>query len=221
MTAPDRPIVTVDAVVLTLEDAVLKVLLHRRPNAPFQGAWALPGGYLDPARDETTEAAIRRVLLGKVGSEGLYLEQLATYSGTARDPRGWSLSVAHLALTPRAGLTFTETSAALMPVDDLPPLAFDHTDIVADACARLRGKGAYSSLPAAFLQPLFTLGEMQWAYEIVLGTHLDASSFRRKVLASGLLEETKETRRGGRKRPAALYRLSGGARSTDRTLSQS
>lgn len=212
------PIATVDAVILTIEDDQVKVLLHRRDRVPFKGDWALPGGFVHVDDDADAEAAMRRVLAEKVGANGLYLEQLASYSGPARDPRGWSISITHLALVPRGALEFEGGDVQLAALDALPDLAFDHARIIADARARLVGKGSYSTLPASFLPPEFTLGEMQKAYETVLGTQIDQSSFRRKVADLDLIEETGETRREGRRRPAKLFRLREGIGTFDRTL---
>ena len=212
------PIATVDAVILTIEDDQVKVLLHRRDRDPFKGDWALPGGFVHVDEDADAEAAMRRVLAEKVGAKGLYLEQLASYSGPARDPRGWSISITHLALVPRGALEFEGSDVQLAALDALPDLAFDHARIIADARARLMGKGSYSTLPASFLPPEFTLGEMQKAYETVLGTQIDQSSFRRKVADLDLIEETGEARREGRRRPAKLFRLRDGIGTFDRTL---
>lgn len=217
-----RPIVTVDAVLLTTDSETLRVLLHRRGSAPFEGAWALPGGYVRPEEDGSTADAVSRVLLQKAGLSGVYLEQLRTYSGPDRDPRDWSVSVSYLGLVPRDRLPEAlEDGVALFGVDDLPPLPFDHTDQVRDAVARLRGKGAYSSLPAAFLGDSFTLPELQAAYEVSLGEALDQSSFRRKITALNMIEETGETTQCGSKRPAKLYRLTEPARTFNRTLGAS
>lgn len=215
----DKPIATVDAVILTVEDKVLKVLLVKRAQAPFAGTWALPGGYIRVGEDRDVQAAMVRVLHDKVGADNIYLEQLGTYSGMDRDPRGFSLTVTHLALVARSSLTFsTDVDAALFPVADLPELAFDHASILGDAVARLKGKGGYSSLPTAFLDATFTLSEMQDAYEVVLGSKLDASSFRRKVMSLDILEDTGDMLRGPRMRPATLYRLRDGVGTFDRTL---
>ena len=219
---PQSLIATVDAVILTIEDGRLKVLLHRRPRKPYRGAWALPGGFIRPLEDADADSAIRRVLADKVGTSGFYLEQLATYSGASRDPRGWSLSVTHLALVPRPSLAFSEgEDTLLIPVGDATDLAFDHAAIVADAVARLRGKGGYSTLPASLLGATFTLGDMQEAYEVVLADLIDPSSFRRKVLELGILEDTGDEQKGGRRRPAKLYRLRQAVATFDRTLGRS
>lgn len=214
-----NPISTVDAVVLTIDEGELKVLLHRRPREPFQGAWALPGGFIHADKDEDTEAAIRRILKTKTGAAGFYLEQLAVFSGLKRDPRGWSLSVAHVALVPRENLKINGgDDVSLVSVDALPKLAFDHNHIIDAAVFRLRGKGAYSTLPASFLGETFTFFEIQRAYEIVLGTKLDQSAFRRKVMVLGILEETDEVSQDLSRRPAKLFRLKDKVSTFDRTI---
>lgn len=214
------PIVTVDAVIFTLEEGRLMVMLGRRERDPFAGALALPGGYVHVDEDISVAAAAQRILKEKCGVEGVYLEQLETFSGPGRDPRGWSVSVAHLALVPRDGLPMASEDLRFHDVEDLPELAFDHREIIAAALRRLRGKGAYSTLPAAFLGETFTLTEMQRAYEIVLGERLNLSAFRRKVMDLGLVEETggKDTRTA---RPAALYRLAQAPRTFERSLGTS
>ncbi|WP_282610182.1 NUDIX domain-containing protein [Pelagibius sp. Alg239-R121] len=212
---------TVDAVVLSILEGELKVLLHCRPVQPYEGSWALPGGFIRVDEDADAESAIRRILKDKAGVTGLYLEQLATYSGPDRDPRGWSISIAHLALVPGAKLAIDEGKAALVSIDDLPKLPFDHGKIIKDAVARLRGKGAYSTLPASFLGKNFTLTEMQSAYETALGTRVDSSSFRRKVLSLGILTDTGRSRQGDNRRPAKVYRLTKAVGTFDRTLGHS
>ena len=209
----DPPIATVDAVVFTVDAGRLRVLLHKRPEAPHAGVWALPGGYIRPAEDSDTTASITRILRDKTGAAGFYLEQLATYSGAARDPRGWSLSVAHLALVPREKLHLSaDRETSLTDVATLPNLAFDHARIIAEALARLRGKGVYSTMPATLLGESFTLSELHAIYEAVLGTSINAASFRRKIQALDVLEDTGEKTGGPSRRPAALYRLRDGVR---------
>lgn len=215
-----RPIATVDAVILTLQEQRLQVLLHRRPEAPFAGAWALPGGFIRQDEDADTEAAIGRVLREKAGATGFWVEQLASFSGPVRDPRGWSISVAYMALVPRGSLPVETDTVRLFDVDTLPPLAFDHGRILAAGLSRLRGKGAYSTLPATLLGEVFTLKDLQDAYEVVLGQTLDASSFRRKVGELRLIEEVPgaERRPAGGGRPSKLFRLAQAPRTFDRTL---
>jgi 8-oxo-dGTP diphosphatase len=206
-----RPIVTVDAVLLTIEHDALHVVLQRRDREPGLGRLALIGGYVRPD-DADTEAALRRILKEKAGLEGLFFEQLMTFAGRSRDPRGWSLSIAHYAIAPRHLLSPVEKARGLElhPASAIPALPFDHNAIVATALRRLGGKSAYSSLPAMFLPAVFTLPELKRAYEIAMGEALNDSAFRRKITELKLVEEVTDQRRAAsawQKRPAQLYRL--------------
>src|SRR5258708_693407 len=93
-----KPIATVDLVIFILPDTGLEVLLMRRDADPFLGCWALPGGWIHADEDADLEAAARRVLRDKTGVETPYLEQLQSFGGASRDPRGWIVSVAYVAL---------------------------------------------------------------------------------------------------------------------------
>lgn len=209
-----RPIVTVDAVLMTLLKGRLAVALIKRHAAPWKGQLALPGGYVHTEKDRSLDDAVRRVLATKTGVQITYLEQLCTLSGPSRDPRGWSLSVAYCALAQeeniRASLKFEAEMAA---VDELPGLPFDHTRIVNLAVERIRNKSSYSSLPAFLLPEAFTLAELQKVYEQVMGSRIDRVSFRRRMDDHGFIEPIKGQFRKGAQRPAQLFRQ------RDRTLS--
>ncbi|MBL8484267.1 MAG: NUDIX hydrolase, partial [Rhodocyclaceae bacterium] len=140
-------ICTVDTVLLTLCGGALHVALLKREHAPFEGVLALPGGYVRTRQDNDTRDAAARVLRDKAGIESPYLEQLATFSGPGRDPRGWSISVAYYALVPEALLRAGHGAVSLLPVERLPALPFDHKSIIAAALQRVRAKSQYSSLP--------------------------------------------------------------------------
>ena len=138
----EKPSLTVDVVLVAPMDGQHKVLLVQRKNAPFEGSWALPGGFVDP--HEPLEDAARRELWEETGTEPVRLEQLHTFGAPGRDPRGWTISVAYLAVLgeqvaqafqPHAG-----DDAAEVGWFDLfapPPLAFDHADILDHARKRL------------------------------------------------------------------------------------
>jgi 8-oxo-dGTP diphosphatase len=140
-----RPSVTVDIVVVTREERP-RALLIRRKHDPFAGMWALPGGFVD--MDETLEATARRELKEETGIELRKddpLEQLHTFGDPGRDPRGRTISVVFLVqvepgrLNARAGDDAAEVG--WFALDQPPPLAFDHDQIL--ACARRRlGKTA-------------------------------------------------------------------------------
>ncbi len=204
-----RVLCTVDAVLFTLQHGALRVLLTQREHAPFAGAWALPGGFVHAHEDVDAKASALRVLEAKAGVQVPYLEQLATFSGAARDPRGWSLAVVYCALVPLAQLQAKplRPGVALFDVAALPPLPFDHAAIVHQALARVRNKSQYSSLPVHLCGDQFTLPQLQATYEAVLGEPLNKVSFRRKMDELGMLEPVPGALQGGAHRPAQVYRL--------------
>jgi 8-oxo-dGTP diphosphatase len=204
---------TVDVVLLTLIDGALHVLLHKRAADPFAGTLALPGGYVHAQQDQDATDAAARVLREKTGLVSPYLEQLASFSGPARDPRGWSVSIAHVALVAASALGAADRGGAVQephwrPVARLPSLPFDHRDIVAHAVERVRTKSQYSSLPVYLCGERFTLPQLQAVYEAVLGEPLNKVSFRRKMDELGIVEAIPGAlEAGGAHRPAQLYRL--------------
>lgn len=201
-----QPLVTVDAVLLTLRDGCLQVALHRRPAEPFRDRLALPGGVAHVDQDASVEAAILRVLLDKTGFRPRYIEQLGVFSGPDRDPRSWSVSIAFVALVPEAALTeATEGIFHFHSVDALPALAFDHGTIVAAAVQRLRNKTRYSTLPTQLLPQRFTLSQLQATYEAIVGHPLNKAAFRRKIEEEGVVVATDAYTQGGAHRPAQLY----------------
>ncbi|MCP1575077.1 NUDIX hydrolase [Herbaspirillum rubrisubalbicans] len=205
----DPVICTVDVALLTLAADGLEVALLKREHAPFKGVTALPGGYIHTQADADARDAARRVLLDKTGIAAPYLEQLATFSGAARDPRGWSVSIAYYALVPAATIAQAERSQVrLYSVDRLPPLPFDHSTIIDTAVSRLRSKSQYSSLPCHLLGEAFTLPQLQRVYEILLGETINKVSFRRKMSEMDMLDAVDgQFDSSGAHRPAQLYRL--------------
>jgi len=203
-----RPALTVDIVIFTLREQRLKVLLVQRGGPPFQGMWALPGGFVEI--DESLEDAALRELKEETGLENAYLEQLYTYGDPQRDPRGRVVSVAYFAListdTPiRLEGGSDARAARLFPVDELPALAFDHAAITTYALRRLRYKLEYTAAGFELLPAEFSLSQIQQTYEMILGVQLDKRNFRRRILEAGIIEPTARLR-GGEGRPARLYR---------------
>jgi 8-oxo-dGTP diphosphatase len=204
-----RPALAVDCVVFGLDDDDLKVLLIRRDIEPFQGRWALPGGFVH--MDETVDEAAKRELVEETGVGRVFLEQLYTFSGLDRDPRERVVSVAYYALVNlsdhRVKAATDAREAAWFATSDLPPLAFDHELIVDKAQERLRGKVRYQPVGFELLPAKFTLRMLQRLYEKVLEKELDKRNFRKKVLAMGLLEELDEVEQDVAHRAARLYRF--------------
>jgi 8-oxo-dGTP diphosphatase len=201
-----QPIVTVDVVILTLQEGVLQVALARREHSPHAGDWTLPGGWVHTDEDEDAIAAANRILRAKAGLESPYLEQLRTFASRHRDSRGWSVSIAYYALVPPA--RSVSPMVRWRPVDEISSLPFDHLEILRTAVDRVRSKTAYSSLPVHLMPATFTLTELQQVYEQVLGTALDKRTFRRRIEELNLVEPAPGAREAGAAhRPAQRYRV--------------
>lgn len=152
----ERPAVTVDVIVIAPHLGHFKVLLVRRKKPPFEGQWAIPGGFVEP--QESLEVAARRELCEETGAEPVRLEQFHTFGDPGRDPRGWTISVAYLALLTEDDLQAWHLQPGSDAADlswfdlmELPPLAFDHADILARVTRYLAEKKAL--VPSLFLPP--------------------------------------------------------------------
>ena len=218
--------VTVDVVLLSVSDAGLHALVLRRKDHPCQGHWALPGGFV--GRAESLDAAAARVLRDKAGLEDVFVEQLYTFGEPGRDPRTRVISVGYYALVDIA--RFEQAHAAQADViaarisvpwkgerggavvlqgEDGGPLsvAFDHAEIIGAAVKRIRGKLSYAPIGFEFLPKRFTLLDLREVHEAVLGRSLNKDSFRRSVLASGLVRPTGQRESAVDHRPAELFRF--------------
>jgi 8-oxo-dGTP diphosphatase len=207
--------VTVDVVILTMSDGRLHVLLVRRGVAPFQGAWAIPGGFKRP--EETLDEAARRELREETSVDSAsVLRQFGAYGDPGRDPRMNVVTVAYLAVLQDVGRVVAGSdaaSAALVPVADVVDgeveLAFDHARILRDAVERVRVDLELQGIAPAFVGTTFTLAELRAVYEAVWGVSLDGANFRRSVLAEdGWVIPTGRRAQPGSTggKPAELYR---------------
>jgi len=206
--------VTVDPVIFgaqsTRDTCDLKVLLIERGVAgqPFHGQWALPGGFVKP--EESLDAAVARELQEETGVTGVFAEQLYTFGDPKRDPRGRVITVAYLALIDRGRCKLQAgTDAARaewFDLDRLPPLAFDHAEILGKALARLRAKVHYEPIGFNLLPPLFTMAQLHALYEAVLDRTLDLPNFRRAITRLNVLREGGEETNVSH-RPAKLFRF--------------
>jgi 8-oxo-dGTP diphosphatase len=220
----DRPSVAVDVVLLSAFEGELWTLVLRRDAHPHKGRWSLPGGFV--RMNESLDDAARRTLLEKAGIKGMFLEQLYTFGAPRRDPRTRVISVVYYALVSREQLQSVEARSDLAvarmqvpwegetggPVElfaghETLTSAFDHADMLGLAVKRIRGKLDYTPIGFQLLPETFTLLELQQVHEAVLERPLNKDSFRRRMLATGLLEATGQSEREVDHRPAELYRF--------------
>ncbi|HEX6664474.1 MAG TPA: NUDIX domain-containing protein [Gaiellaceae bacterium] len=207
--------VTVDVVVLTMSEGLLHALLVCRGEAPFEGMWAIPGGFKRPG--ETLDEAARRELVEETGVDAAsLLTQFGAYGDPGRDPRMNVVTVGYLAVLRDVGGVAggsDAAAAALIPAADVlsgkVELAFDHLGIVRDAIERVRVELDLTGIATAFLGKTFTLAELRAVYEAVWGVELDAANFRRSVVSEdGWVIPTGRRAQPGPSggRPAELYR---------------
>ena len=207
--------VTVDMVILTMSDSRLHVLLVRRGVSPFEGKWAIPGGFKRPT--ETLDEAAKRELVEETGVDtASLLTQFGAYGDPGRDPRMSVVTVAYLAVLRDVGKVVAGTDAAdaaLIPVSEALggkiELAFDHARIVRDAVDRVRLDLEQTGIATAFVGPTFTVAELRAVYEAVWGVHLDGANFRRRVVGeNGWVIPTGRRARPGASggKPAELFR---------------
>ena len=202
--SPTTIAVATDVVLFSIQRERLEVLLTNRGD----GRWGLPGGRVGASED--LDASALRVLEEKTGVRGVYLEQLYTFGRPDRYPGQRVIAVAYYALVPLAQLHLRPRGAGegldWYAVKALPPLVFDHAEIILLAHRRLAAKLAYSTIALKFMPERFTLSALQKVYEIILGESLDKRNFRKRVLALDCIETTGQTSREGNHRPARLYR---------------
>lgn len=208
--------VAVSTVIFTLRrvDDTTQVALPlvRRTRDPFEGRWALPGGWLDV--DENLEAAASRTLAETTGIAPSYLEQLYAFGDIGRSTSR-VVSIVYWALVRQDDAPAAPENTAWFDAAALPELAFDHNQIVGYALWRLRNKVGYSRIAHGLLPEEFTLADLREVYEAILGRRLDPPNFRRQVESSGTLIPTDSFRTGSH-RPARLYRYNQDVELADR-----
>lgn len=203
----DTILLTVDAVVFGYRDGRLFLALINRKYAPFQGQWALPGGFVLP--NESLEMAVQRELQEETGIQTQFLEQLFTFGNPARDPRQRVVSVAYMGLVRPTDFTIMASTdaqdVAWFALDALPNLAFDHADILRVALNRLRAKLTYEPIGLNLLDEKFPFGEVERLYAAILDKPFDRRNFRKKFLSFNILTELSEKLFAEKGRPGTLY----------------
>lgn len=191
----EKPSVTVDVCICRFHEDQVKVLLIKRKKPPFRDMWAIPGGFLNVAKDNnediTLEKAALRELNEETGIKKLPVHQLATYGDAKRDPRMRVVTVAYFAIVTNQAIEKEKVVAAddakevgWFSLHDLPKLAFDHKKILKDLLERIQGRIQYTDMAFNFLPKTFTWSQLQKVYEVVLNRELVTPNFRRKIKSS-------------------------------------
>lgn len=208
---PNFPSVAVDNVVFGWNGKQLHVLLIKRNFEPYFDQWALPGGFVE--YNESTEQAAKRKLFEETSLQNVFLEQLYTFSKPNRDPRNHVISVAYYALINMQKHELLQkqnlhsSRVEWVNVQNIPPLAFDHNEIVHTALERLKSKITYTPIGFELLPEKFTLSELQLLYEKILNRTIDKRNFRKKILSYDLLEPLQEYQQEVKHRAAQYYRF--------------
>ena len=202
-----HPAVTTDCVIFGFDGERLQVLLIERGIEPYKGRWAFPGGFLK--MDETAEEGAKRELKEETGLENAYIQQLHTFSNPNRDPRERVITIAYYALVKIQEVKGGDdaASAKWFPLDEIPPLAFDHDYILRMATQRLREQIHFQPIGFELLPEKFTIRELQSLYEAILGINFDRRNFAKKMLHLEILTELDETVWRTPKREARLYKF--------------
>lgn len=206
-----QSIFTADCVIFGFHDGEMKVLLVERNEYPFQGWFALPGFYV--GHTETIDDAVQRIVFDYTGLRGIYMEQLYTFGDLRRHPQGRVITVAYYAmLRLDEQVTLNPTSryvrqAVWHPIEELPELAFDHSNIIEKSIEKIRSRIKYSPIAFELLPEKFTLTQLQQVYEAIWGYKIDKRNFRKKMLKYDILKDLGEKQKGVPYRAAMLYKF--------------
>lgn len=198
--------VSVDCIILGFNKGELNVLLYKRNFEPLKGQWSLMGGFIKSG--ESVDEAASRVLTECSGIDTLFMEQVGAYGDVTRDLGERVISVAYYSLVNMNDFSeeiLKEHKAIWTKLSDVPPLIFDHNQMITDTLARLRRKAATRPVGFNLLPEKFTLPQLQSLYEAIYQTPLDKRNFRKKLNAMDILEKLDEKDKKSSKRGAFYY----------------
>ena len=204
----DQFLVALDCVIFGFYEGELHLLLLQRNFEPDRGKWSVMGGFLQ--KGESADDAAKRVLYELTGLQDVYMEQVGLFGAVDRDPGERVLSVAYYALIKIEDYDrdlVKKHNAFWINIHQLPPLIFDHEEMVRKAREKMRIKAACEPIGFNLLPELFTLGQLQRLYEVLFDGPLDKRNFRKKVAEMDFIEKTGGIDKSCSKRGAALYRF--------------
>lgn len=204
----ERFLVGLDCVIFGFHEGELSLLLLKRNFEPAKGEWSLMGGFL--RHDESIDEAAKRVLKELTGLENVYMEQIGIFGEIDRDPGERVISAVYYAL-----ININEYDRELVQkhnahwvkINELPPLIFDHPQMVSKARELMKQKAEMEPIGFNLLPKLFTLTQLQSLYEAIFGEVIDKRNFRKKIAEMGFIEKTDKIDKSTSKRGAALYKF--------------
>lgn len=200
--------VGIDCIIFGFSEGELNLLLLKRNFEPAMGEWSLMGGFVQ--KKESVDDAAKRVLNELTGLEDVYMEQVGTFGEIDRDPGERVISIAYYAL-----ININEYDRKLVQhhnaywvnINELPPLIFDHPQMVEIARRVMKQKASMEPIGFNLLPKLFTLSQLQSLFEAIYGEAMDKRNFRKRVAEMDYIEKTDKIDKTGSKRGAALYKF--------------
>lgn len=192
----------------TVEQGITKVLLIKRKNKPFEGDWVLTGGAL--YNNEDLEDGALRELEEKTGITGIEIKQFKAFGKVNRSPVMRMVAVGFIGIidSKRVNVlreTKNTSNADWFPIDKIPPLGYDHEEILHDALIELRKQIVKSNMLKSLFPDGVTMPELQKTYEAILGKTFDRRNFRKKILSLDLIEDTNKSDKFEGNKPAKVY----------------
>jgi ADP-ribose pyrophosphatase YjhB (NUDIX family) len=202
----DRLLVAIDCIIFGFDGKQIKALLIKRGFEPEKGKWSLMGGFVN--LNENIDAAASRILTQLTGLTNIYMEQLYCFGEANRDSAGRVVSIAYSAFINIADYNeqlSSEHEARWFPVNKIPPLIFDHKEMLKKAKEALMEKVANHPIGFELLPTKFTLPQLQNLYEAIYETPLDKRNFTRKILSIKVLKKLKEKEKESSRKGAFYY----------------
>ena len=178
--------VGIDCIIFGFNEGELNLLLLKRNFQPAMGEWSLMGGFVQ--QGESVDDAAKRVLAELTGLENVYMEQVGSFGEVERDPGERVISIAYYAL-----ININEYDRELVHqhnaywvnINELPPLIFDHPQMVKQARELMQQKASTEPIGFNLLPKLFTLSQLQSLYEAIYGEQIDNQSCCKKRGSEG------------------------------------
>jgi 8-oxo-dGTP diphosphatase len=202
----DGLLVATDCIIFGFDGKQLKALLIKRDFEPEKGKWSLMGGFVK--KEESVDDAASRILKNLTGLTNIYMEQLACFGDVNRDTAGRVISIAYFALINIADYSnqlHTDHEAHWFPLNKVPPLIFDHKQMLRKAKERVQQKVANHPIGFELLPAKFTLPQLQNLYEAIYDTPLDKRNFTRKILELNILKKLNQKEKESSRKGAFLY----------------